>query len=320
MTESKYKSVREGLNLSIEKLYGQNIELLELIEKGLNTSSIENPIVGYQGVIGSFSEEATINYFGDWPRKIMQFDEFEDVLKAINEDKIDYGVLPIENSYTGEVLEVYDLINKYNLYIVGEEIIEVKHNLVALKGSQIQEIKEVYSHPQAFGQCKNYLNNYKHITAIPYANTAMASKYIAQMQDRTKAAISSKRAAEVYDLEIIESNIHTHHNNSTRFIILAKNMKITSECDKVSIVFTTKHTSGALYQVLSHFAYNGVNLLKIQSRPMRNKSWHYFFFVDLEGNLEDAQMLIALGKIDAESEYFRVLGNYKRCCIKSEEE
>lgn len=316
MESTQYTSIREKLNLSIDRLYYQNTELLETIEEALDNKGIKDPRIGYQGVLGSFSEEAAHNHFPNC-EKMARYDEFEDVFEAINKNEIDYGVLPIENSYTGEVLDVYDLVNKYNLYIVGEEIIRVRHNLVGLPGAKIEEIKEVYSHPQAFGQSKLFLKEHKHMNAIPHANTAMASKFVSELGDPTKGAIASKRAAMLYGLEILAADINTNDTNSTRFIVLAKNMKVCSKCDKVSIVFTTQHTSGALYQVLSHFAYNGVNLLKIQSRPIKDKSWHYFFFVDLEGNLEDANMLIALGKINAESKCFRILGNYRGYSIKS---
>lgn len=317
MEETQYRVIGEKLNLSIERLYTQNEELLIAIEKGLKNDCIKSPNVGYQGVLGSFSEEAAHNHFQEDYKEMIQYEEFQGVFEAINNGEIDYGVLPIENSYTGEILDVYDLVNKYNLHIVGEEIVRVKHNLVVLKGTKLEEVKEVYSHPQAFGQSMNFLKKHKHITCIPYANTAMASKYISEVGDKSKGAISSKRAAELYGLEVIESGINTKDNNSTRFIVLGKDMKICSKCDKVSIVFITKHTSGALYKVLSHFAYNGVNLLKIQSRPIEDKQWHYFFFVDLEGNLEDANMLIALGRINGECEYFKILGNYKGQSIQS---
>lgn len=312
MEDVNYKGIREQLKISIEKLYINDLQLLEQIEKGLHTKAINKPCVGYQGVIGSFSEEAATKYFKEEEASYKRYDEFEEVLEALTRDEIDYGVLPIENSYTGEVLEVYDLIGKYNLYIVGEEIVKVTHHLVGVKGASLDGIKEVYSHPQALGQCKHYLKEHAWMQKIPYANTAMAAKYIAQTNDITKAAICSLKAANLYNLQILGEEINTKSNNYTRFIILSKTMQILPEYDKVSIVFTTKHTSGALYHILSHFAYNGLNLLKIQSRPMKNKSWHYYFFVDLEGHLEDANMLIALGKVSKESEYFSILGSYKQ--------
>lgn len=312
MGDVNYKGIREQLKISIEKLYINDLNLLDEIEKGLESKPIEMPRIGYQGVLGSFSEEAATNHFKAIDAAYNRYNGFEDVMEALTKDEIDYGVLPIENSYTGEVIDVYDLIQKYNLYIVGEEVVKVKHNLVGLKGSTIEGLKEVYTHPQALGQCKKYLKAHSHILSIPYANTAMAAKYVSELNDKTKAAICSEKAAHLYNLQILDSQINTKSDNYTRFIILAKTMHITPECDKVSIVFTTKHTSGALYNILSHFAYNDLNLLKIQSRPLREKSWHYFFFVDLEGHLEDANMLIALGKVSKESEHFSILGGYKQ--------
>lgn len=313
MEDVNYKGIKKQLEISIEKLYTDDLGLLAGIEKGLNTRTISQPKVGYQGTKGSFSEEAAESYFKNSEASYSRYDEFEDVMEALTRGDIDYGVLPIENSYTGEVIEVYDLIRKYQLYIVGEEIVKVTHHLAGLEGTKLENIKEVYTHPQALGQCQKYLKNYPEMIQIPYANTAMAAQYISKLQDHSKAAICSERAAELYNLHILKKEINTKANNFTRFIILSKTMQITPECDKVSIVFTTKHTSGALYNILSHFAYNGLNLLKIQSRPHSEKSWHYFFFVDLEGHLEEANMLIALGKVNQESEYFSILGGYKRC-------
>ena len=312
MDDVNYKGIRKQLEISIEKLYIDDLNLLAEIEKGLTPSHISSPKVGYQGVKGSFSEEAATNYFKGQDAVYSRYDDFEDVMEAITKGRIDYGVLPIENSYTGEVLDVYDLIRKYNLYIIGEEVVKVTHHLVGIEGATIESIKEVYTHPQALGQCQKYLKQHANMMQIPYANTAMAAQYVSELQDISKAAICSKQAADLYNLHVLEEEINTKSNNYTRFIILAKTMQITTECDKVSIVFTTKHTSGALYNILSHFAYNGLNLLKIQSRPLREKSWHYFFFVDLEGHLEDANMLIALGKVSKESEYFSILGGYKQ--------
>lgn len=312
MEEVDYKGIRKQLEISIEKLYIDDLGLLAEIEKGLNMDEIQAPRVGYQGVRGSFSEEAATHYFKEKEALYSRYDDFEDVMEAITKGEIDYGVLPIENSYTGEVLDVYDLIRKYNLYIVGEEIVKVTHHLAGVEGATLEGIQEVYTHPQALGQCQKYLKRHPHMMQIPYANTAMAAQYVSEQKDISKAAICSRQAAQLYDLHIIQEEINTKSNNYTRFIILSKSMQITPECNKVSIVFTTKHTSGALYNILSHFAYNGLNLLKIQSRPLREKSWHYFFFVDLEGHLEEANMLIALGKVSKESECFSILGGYKQ--------
>ena len=309
-SEEQYGNIGEGLRVSIENLYKHNKHLLEQIEDAMKYTPQTNPIVGYQGVQGSFGEAAAMTYFNESHSRLIQHEEFEDVFEALNQGTIDYGIVPIENSSAGEVLEIYDLMVKHNLYIVGEQVIRVRHNLLGIQGATIEKLQEVYSHPQALSQSKEFLKVHRYIHEKAYLNTAMACQFVAQTGDTTKAAIGSKRAAKLYGLEILKENIHFNDNNFTRFIVLAKNMNITKECDKISIVFTTSHTSGALYNILAHFAYNGLNLLKIQSRPLQEKTWHYFFFVDIEGNLQDANVLIALGRVKEESKYFKILGNY----------
>nr|WP_303244380.1 prephenate dehydratase [uncultured Cellulosilyticum sp.] len=312
MEEVHYAGIQKQLKISIENLYAHNERALSQIEEGLNTYFNPFPVVGYQGVPGAYGEQATINYFqGNWS-KCVAHEEFQDVFDALEAGNIDYGVIPIENSSAGEVLDTYDLIKKYNLYIVGEEIVKVQHNLLGVKGAKLEDIKEVYSHKQAISQCKPFLKENKQITPIPYLNTAAACEYVAGLNDVTKAAIGSKRAGELYRLEPIRTNIHFNQNNCTRFIILARKMHIQDNCDKISICFTTEHTSGSLYNILGHFAYNGLNLLKIQSRPLLEREWEYYFFVDIEGNLQDANVLIALSRVEEQTRYLKILGNYEK--------
>lgn len=312
MEDNDYPRISDRLKISINKLYKDQEVLLQTIEEGLQYQLKENPIVAYQGTEGSFGEAAALDYFKDNINSLSPCEAFEDVLEAVKRGEVDYGVLPIENSSTGPIFDVYDLVRQYNLYIVGEQVIKIRHHLLGCKESELEDITEVYSHPQAINQCKSFLKENKKIVPIAYSNTAVASKMIGEAKKLNKAAIGSERAAALYDLKIVVSDIHTNDNNVTRFIILSKSMEINKKCDKVSIVFTTSHTSGALYNTLSHFVYNGLNLLKIQSRPIENEPWHYFFFVDIEGNLEDANVLIALGNINKQSKYFKVLGNFKR--------
>lgn len=313
MGESQYRNIEDKLRVSVMKLYEED-KILNEIEKGFqNPLDLESKHrVGYQGVPGSFGEAATLAFFKEG-NDLLHYGSFKEVLQGVNSGDITYGVLPIENSFTGEVLEVYDLLNLYNLHIVGEYVLKVEHSLLGVEGSEIDQIKEVYSHPQAFSQCEEFLGKYPEMQVIPYHNTAMAAERIAKDRNRSKAAIGSARAAQIYGLKILAQNIANMDDNYTRFIVIGKYIQMAPKCDKVSIVFKTKHTSGALYSILSHFAYNGLNLLKIHSRPERDKTWHYYFFIDIEGNLEDANMLIALGKVDKECEYFRILGSYTRC-------
>lgn len=312
MGETDYKGITAKLELSIENLYQHSGYLLSQIEEGINEKVNLSPRVGYQGVPGAYGEEATYSYFkGGWS-ELIAHDAFEDVFDALLEGSIDYGVVPIENSSAGEVVDIYDLIKEHQLYIVGEQTIKIQHNLLGLKGARIEDIEEVYSHPQGLSQTKAFLKAHPYMKQVPYINTATACQHVAELKDSSKAAIASKRAASLYGLDILEENIHFNKNNFTRFIVLSRKMHITDECDKISIVFNTSHTSGSLYNILGHFAYNGLNLLKIQSRPLLEKKWEYYFFADLEGNLQDVNVLIALSKIKDQCPYFKILGNYQQ--------
>jgi len=265
--------------------------------------------VVYQGVPGSFSEEALNNFFGENTIKY-NVEEFEDVFKKLKEEDIDYGVLPIENSSTGGISEVYDLLRKYDAFIVGEKIVKVEHNLLGVKDTSLEDIKEVYSHPQAFSQSHEYLKD-KKWKLLPYQNTAISAKYVKECNDKVKGAIGSKRAAEIYDLKILEKNINFNSTNSTRFIIVGKKMELKESNDKISLVFSTAHEIGALYKVLSNIFNNKLNMLKIESRPIHNKPWEYFFYVDIQGNLLNANEKNAIEEIKKQCSYFTILGNYR---------
>lgn len=305
--------IEKVLHASIDKLYIGSEEFLAEIEAGLGTAAVSAPKVGYQGVAGSFGEQAALEYFGGTASAVTNYREFDDVFSALERGEIDYGVLPIENSTAGDVLEVADLITRCRLYVVGEHIIRVRHNLLGVSGASTETVREVYSHPQAISQCRDFLRHHAAINAYPYANTALAAKFIAETRDPAKASIGSLRAAELYELDVLERNIQTAENNYTRFIILARQMEITPQSDKISLAFSTAHKSGALYSILAHFAYNGLNLLKIQSRPKPDSLWEYVFFLDVAGNLEDANVLIALGKVREQSTWFKLVGNYPHC-------
>ncbi|HJK77523.1 MAG TPA: prephenate dehydratase [Methanocorpusculum sp.] len=305
--------IEKVLHASIDKLYIGSEEFLAEIEAGLGTAAVSAPKVGYQGVAGSFGEQAALEYFGGTASAVTNYREFDDVFSALERGDIDYGVLPIENSTAGDVLEVADLITRCRLYVVGEHIIRVRHNLLGVSGASTGTVREVYSHPQAISQCRDFLRHHAAINAYPYANTALAAKFIAETRDPAKASIGSLRAAELYGLDVLERNIQTAENNYTRFITLSRQMEITPQADKISLAFSTAHKSGALYSILAHFAYNGLNLLKIQSRPKPDSPWEYVFFLDVAGNLEDANVLIALGKVREQSTWFKLVGNYPHC-------
>jgi len=267
--------------------------------------------VGYQGVEGSYSEEALIAYFGEQnPRE--NYTHFEDVFKALDLGEIQYAVLPIENSSTGAIREVYDLMVKYGFYIAGEHHLKINHHLLGLKGTELNQIQEIYSHSQGIEQCSHFLDEHPKWERIPYYNTAMSAKYVSEQGHIQLAAIGSKRAGAIYGLELLKENIHDNMTNTTRFVILSRTMETTEQANKISLVFTTPHKAGALYESLSKFADEHVNMMKIESRPIKDKPWEYFFFIDIEGRLEDLQVAQALEKIQKESRYFKVLGNYEK--------
>lgn len=266
--------------------------------------------IGFQGVAGSFSHEAVISYFGESP-KTNCYLNFKDVFDAIEKDEVKYGVLPIENSSTGGVTEVYDLIGKYDFNIIGEKCIKVEHNLLGIEGTKISSIEEVYSHSQGFLQCSNFFEGHNAWKLIPYFNTAKSAQYVSNINSNNIACVASKKAAQIYGLNILTENINNSKNNYTKFIIISKATEINKKCDKISIVISLPHKVGSLYSILKHFAANNANLLKIESRPILDKSWKYLFYIDFSGNLFEESAKKILSSIEAESLYFKLLGNYK---------
>lgn len=273
-------------------------------------SDIPTIKVGHQGVSGSFSEEALFNYFPN-DVETYQYDTFEDVFADVESGKIHYGVVPIENSSTGAITSVYDALNHYNCTIVGETYVAAIQNLLAIKGAKIEDIKEVYSHPQGFEQSKTFLKPYDWLL-IPYYNTARSAQYVQSKHDPTIAAIASKQAAIIYELDILSENINCNKENTTRFIIISKNLKVNKLCNKMSIVFSTKHQAGALFHALELFAGNNINLLKIESRPVKHTPWEYYFYMDFEGNLENEIIQKVIEHMKQDCHHFKLLGNYKK--------
>ncbi len=274
--------------------------------------------VGYQGVLGSFGSQASMEYFGEETNYINK-QYFEDIFIAIEKDEIDFGVLPIENTSTGAVLEVYDLLLKYPFYIVGERSLSVTHHVLGTKNTTMDSIKEIYSHPQAYSQSSEFFKGYKSIQFIPYENTATSAKHIAELKDDSKAAIASKKAAEIYNLKIIAEDINHNKRNITRFIIISKNEKSNADSNKISTVTHLPHTSGSLYKVLGFFAEHQLNLVKVESRPILDRPWEYFFIIDCEGNIQTNNAQEALKKVEDFSQYYRYLGNYKSHIITGDQ-
>ena len=286
-------------------------DLMERNKDNIKDNIIEGKVkIGYQGVEGSFSEEALRKYFNSYD-SIKNYEEFKDVFNSLEINYIQYAILPIENSYTGAITEVYDLLVKYNFYIVGEECIKIDQNLMGISGTNIDEIEEIYSHPQGFEQSRGFLSRYDKIKLIPYHNTAISAKLVSDLKDRKKAAIGSKRAANIYGLSILKENINDKKDNHTKFIIIGKELKYNDSSNKISVVFSLEDKAGTLYKILRHFAENHINMIKIESRPNKHESWKYLLYVDFEGNLNNDLVKNALELIEKNSGYFKIIGNYK---------
>lgn len=265
--------------------------------------------VVYQGVEGAYSHGATLQYFGDDVDAYhVQF--WEDAMKEVETGRADYAVLPIENSSAGAVSDNYDLLIKYHNYIVAETFIPVNHALLGLPEAELSDITTVFSHPQALMQSSKYLNSHREWEQISVENTAAAAKKILNDGKKNQAAVASEIAGRLYGLKVLEPAINYNKDNTTRFIILSKEPVYREDAAKVSISFELPHTSGSLYNMLSNFIYNNVNMRMIESRPIAGRNWEYRFFVDIEGNLSDAPIQNALKGIEEEASNMRILGNY----------
>ena len=304
ITRDFFEKIMElSRSLQAELMYNnKDISKMNISEEGIK--------IGYQGVEGSFSEEALRKYFNSYD-SIKNYEEFNDVFVALKNNEIQYAILPIENSYTGAITDVYDLLVKYNFYIVGEECIKINQHLMGIAGANIDNIEEIYSHPQGFAQSKEFLNRYNNIRLIPYHNTAISAKLVSDLKDNKKAAIGSKRAADIYNLSILKENINDKKDNHTKFIIIGKELKYDDTCNKISVVFSLEDKAGTLYKLLRHFAENNINMIKIESRPNKHESWKYLLYVDFEGNLKDNLVNNALELIEKNSGYFKIIGHYK---------
>ncbi len=271
---------------------------------------VDHPRVVYQGVAGAYSEQACINLFGDRVQAV-GLDQFEDNFAALKEGRADYAVLPIENSSTGAIRQIYDLLTQYDCYLVGETTVRVEHCLMAPRGAGLDTITHVYSHEQGLFQCEQYLNRHPHWNRVPQADTAGSAWMVAERGDITRAAICSRRAAEIYGLEILAEAINHNSHNTTRFVVVSPRPELRPGADKVSTLFVLPHETGSLNEVLTVLSVHGLNMVKLESRPIPERSWEYMFFLEFTGNLEEAATAAAIHELAQTTGDFRVLGNFK---------
>ncbi|KAG2472847.1 MAG: Prephenate dehydratase [Nitrosopumilales archaeon] len=262
--------------------------------------------VSFQGERGAYSEAAAISFFGKNIETVPLL-TFAEVLVYTTKDNTDYSVLPIENSLEGSVGESYDLLYSTSLNTIGEIYQKIEHCLIGT--GTMKQVDTVYSHPQALGQCRNFIQKHN-IKTVPSYDTAGSVKIIKEMKKDNVTCIASKNASEIYQIPIIKEGIADKPNNYTRFLVLSKNQSKETKKDKTSIIFSIKHEPGTLFQILEKFNHYGVNLTKIESRPTKDTAWEYNFYVDFEGHISNQKISEMISKIQQNTLFFKILGSY----------
>ena len=318
------KASNEFNKKGIQELYEQlmsmsrKLQYQQMVEAGalgrlpfIGIDSLEKDTarVVYQGVEGAYGQAAMLKFFGEGCNNF-HVRTFRDAMEAIEDGAADYAVLPIENSSAGAVTEVYDLLVEFENYIVGETILPVRHTLAGLPGTDLNQIRRVYSKAEALMQTTRFLSDHPDWEQISVVNTAVAAKKILEDKDSTQAAVCSAYAAQVHGLSVLVDEINDDSNNSTRFIVVTNQKVFLKDASKISICFEVPHQSGSLYRLLSHFIYNDLNMSRIESRPVEGKSWEYRFFVDFDGNMGDAAVKNTIRGLREEAINLKILGNY----------
>ena len=265
--------------------------------------------VAFQGEKGAYSEDAAFLFFDKDINPVPKKD-FKLVFESVNSSVCDYGIIPIENSTAGSIHKNYDLLLKNNLKICGELKYRVRHNLMVLQGVKLDQVKRIYSHPQALDQCSEYLESLEEKEIIPTYDTAGSARQISENGEKAAAAIASVRAAKVYNLDIIADAIENNHNNYTRFLVISREHQPFHGTAKTSIVFSMKDIPGALFKALAVFALREINLLKIESRPLPDNPWNYMFYLDFMGHVDDEACHNAINHLKEITTFLKVLGTY----------
>lgn len=308
----------------IQELYQQimsmsrKLQYQQLVEAGalgrlpfirIDDLDKKNARVVFQGTDGAYGQAAMQQFFGEDVNGF-HVRTFRDAMEAIEEGAADYAVLPIENSTAGPVIEMYDLLDEFENYIVAETILPIVHTLSGLPGAKLSDIQRVYSKTEALMQTTRFLDDHPDWQKISVVNTAIAAKKVLKDQDISQAAVCSSYAAKIHGLEVLVDGINDVADNSTRFIVVTNQKVFLTNASKISIRFEVPHQSGSLYSILSHFIYNDLNMSKIESRPIKGRPWEYCFFVDFDGNLEDAAVKNAVRGLREEAKNLKILGNY----------
>lgn len=268
--------------------------------------------VAFLGQPGSYSEEAAVQFFGEEAHTVSCRD-FDNVFEAVTNGQVDRGILPVENSLAGSIHHNYDLLLRYDVSIVGETQIAVAHQLIALSGVQLSDVEKVYSHPQALAQCERNLNLLlPHAERVSTYDTASSVKMLRDDNLTGAAALASKRAAKIYQMDILRADVHDDPENYTRFVVVAGQPIQPHGETKTSIVFAMNNVPGSLFKSLAVFALRDIDLTKIESRPLQGKRWQYLFYIDFIGSITEERCQNALNHLQEITSFFKILGSYPR--------
>ena len=268
----------------------------------------DHALVACQGTEGAYAQQACEKLFA-YP-DILYFETFDGVFNAVEKGMCRYGILPIENSTAGSVTQVYDLMEKHDFHIVGAQRLRIDHRLLRRDGASVVPIREVVSHEQALRQCSEFLMAHPEIKVTPMENTAVAAEYVANSGRDDVAAIASKACAELYGLAVANADISNSDHNYTRFICISRRMEIYPGADKISLMINLAHEPGALNRVVSKLAIAGVNLLKLESRPIPGREFEFRFFFDMAATVSDPDIVRLLAELEAHADHFVLLGCY----------
>ena len=293
------------------QLTARSTKLAQEIERAVeNTPSLfpAKGVVACQGIEGAYSQLACDKLFP--AANILYFKNWEGVFQAVENGLCNYGILPIENSIHGTVNEVYDLMRHYRFHIVKSIKLQITHSLLAKPGTTLSDIREIISHEQAIGQCSTFLKTLKDVKITVCENTAVAAQMVADSERNDVAAISSSRCAELYGLKILSDSIQQSDHNYTRFICISKELEIYPGSNKISLMLTVSHTPGSLYRMIAKFSVLGVNLSKIESRPIPGKDFEFMFYFDLDASVALKEVVQLLNELSGSQQQFVFLGNY----------
>ncbi len=272
--------------------------------------------VGLQGNHGTFSEIAVVKYFAQEEIEEIAYRNFVEIMNDLENHSIDYAVLPVENTTTGIIARTYDLFQYYHIHAIGEVLVPIREDLIVVPGTKLEEIREVYSHPEALSQCSQFFDQNPQMKAVPYQDTAKSVEYVKECNDPSKAALGSYLAGEYYEMESLLQSVQDSKTNMTRFLVVTWREEEPSIANKTSLMIKCNHEPGSLYRVLGILAQRHINMVKLESRPVAGKVFEYQFYLDIEGTQKDENVLAAMEEMQEHCIELRSFGSYEAAKVE----